>query len=618
MVSEREESARLGSSLAPTSPTDATWNRNSPAGKPPAISFDEPNSPAMTSQPVASSQNAALLVYTDSEALQAITGAKFQTQWRELAAKCPWATALQSPEFACTWYECYGEVYRPLVLARFGAGAEMDGLLAVAVERASGRLTLAGAHQAEYQTWLALPGEQSFIVECLAKLRELGFPSLSFTYLPPGTPLDWLNKGWSEASTLRAVPRPLLTVDNIEAVQESLAKKKNRRRLEKLQESGPLSFLQLRTPQELDAYYDDIIDFYDFRMGAVNGTCPFREDPRKRPFYEALMEKGLLHVTVMKIGENLVASHIGLRNKREVVLGIVGHSPFQAIHSPGKLHILQLGMMLHDEGFMNLDLTPGGDAYKEDRATRYDEAHEVKVFLDKRALARHRSSLRVQAIEKKLAGTLRLNKQGLSRLRSLVRNPLRELASLMSSARKWISSSEETRFYRAEASVAGSVDPGIQRDSLRDLLGYESGEKESRSKREFLSDGLYAIEAGVHVYSLVRNGVLVNCAWVANSASKGFPSEIVLSHEYPPKSAIIYDFYAKPSASRQGDDSGLLRKIVNDASAEGTEAVFLAISAGDRATRQAAEAAGFKYQDSVVKSTRFGAVKTDLVKSTNS
>ena len=567
----------------------------------------------MTSQPVASYKNAALLVYPDSEALQAITAPKFQTQWRELAAKCPWATTLQSPEFACTWYECYAEAYRPLVLARFGAGGEMDGLMALAVERASGKLTLAGAHQAEYQVWLALPGAQTFIVECLERLRQLGFPSLSFTYLPPGTPLDWRTNAWIDASTLRAVQRPLLTVDDIEAVRESLAKKKNRRRLEKLQESGPLSFLELHTPEELDAFYDDIIDFYDFRMGAVNGTCPFREDPRKRAFYRTLMAQGQLHVTVMKIGEKLVASHIGLRNKQEVVLGIVGHSPFQAIHSPGKLHILQLGVMLHEEGFTNLDLTPGGDSYKEDRATRYDEAHELTVFLDKGALAGHRRSVRVQALEKKIASILRLNKQGLSRLRSFLRNPIRELASLLSSARRWLWSSEETRFYRAEAGAIGAADPGIQRDSLRDLLYYDKAQQESRSKREFLSNGLYAIESGVHVYSMVREDVLVNCAWVAASTSKASANEMLRSREYPAKSAVIYDFYAKPSAGGQGDGSSLLRRIANDATAEGTETVFLAIAAEDRAARQAAEAAGFKYQDSVVRSTRFGAVKTNLV-----
>lgn len=567
----------------------------------------------MTSQPVASYQNSTLLVYSDSEALQLIASPQFQTQWRDLATKCSWATALQSPEFVCSWYQCYGELYRPLILARYAPGEQLDGLMALGVGRAGGKLTVAGSHQAEYQVWLALTGEQTFVIDCLEKLRQLGFRSLSFTYLPPGTPLGWLKNGWSNASTFRSVQRPLLTVDNIDAVRESLAKKKNRRRLEKLQESGPLSFLELHAPQELDAYYDDIIDFYDFRMGAVNGTCPFREDPRKRAFYRMLMAQNLLHVTVMKIGERLVASHIGVRNKNDVVLGIVGHSPFEAAHSPGKLHILQLGLLLHEEGFSNLDLTPGGDPYKEDRATRYDEAHELTVFLDKKAFAGHRRSRRVQAFEKQVATILRLDKQGLSRLRSFLQNPIRRLGSLPSSLRKWIWSSEEMRFYRAEVNAVGSADSEIRRDNLRDLLCYEPAEPNSRSKQEFLSDSLTAIESGVHSYSHTRNDRLESCAWLAAATSKAPPREVLRNHELPARSAVIYDFCTKPSPSRQIEGSALLQKIVKDATADAAEMVYIAIPAEDLVARKAAEEAGFRYQDSVVRTVRFGVGKTTLV-----
>ena len=142
------------------------------------------------------------------------------------------------------------------------------------------------------------------------------------------------------------------------------------------------------------------------------------------------------------------------------------------------------------------------------------------MFLDKGALARHRRSVRVQALEKKVASVLRLSKQGLSRLRSFLRNPIRGLASLLRSARRWIWSSEETRFYRAEANAAGSADSEIRRDSLRDLLCYEPAGRDSRSKQEFLSDSLAAIESGVHCYSLVRNNMIVSCAWVTTVATK--------------------------------------------------------------------------------------------------
>ena len=61
-----------------------------------------------------------------------------------------------------------------------------------------------------------------------------------------------------------------------------------------------------------------------------------------------------MHVTVFKAGDRLLGAHIGVRNKDEVMLGVVAHSPFLAEHSPGKLHILQLGLMLHNQGFCPL------------------------------------------------------------------------------------------------------------------------------------------------------------------------------------------------------------------------------------------------------------------------
>ena len=297
----------------------------------------------MTSQPVASCQAATLLVYSDSEALPVIASPEFQSQWRALARKCPWGTALQTPEFACTWYQCYEEVYRPLILVRYAAAERWtDSWLWLRNGPAANSLLPERTKPSTTFGW-PCPASRHSSSRLCASCSNLAFSSLTFTYLPPGTPLEWLQAGWNRRSTIRAVRRPLLAVDNIEAVRDSLNKKKNRRRLEKLQADGPLSFLELHTPDELDAYYDEIIDFCDFRTGAVHGSCPFREDPRKRAFYRALMaQEGLLHVTVMTLGQRLVAAHIGIRNKSEVMLGIVGHSPFLAEHSPGKLHILQL------------------------------------------------------------------------------------------------------------------------------------------------------------------------------------------------------------------------------------------------------------------------------------
>lgn len=563
----------------------------------------------MTSQPVASSQAATLLVYSDFEALQLIASSEFQSQWRALARKCPWGTALQTPEFACTWYQCYEEVYRPLILVRYAPSGEMDGLMTLATDRSSGKLTFAGAHQAEYNVWLALPGEQTFIVEALGRLQQLGFSSLTFTYLPPGTPLEWLQAGWNRRITIRTVPKPLLAVDNTDSIRDSLTKKKNRRRLEKLQADGPLSYQGLRTADELDAYYHELRDFYDFRTGAIHGSCPFRDDPHKGPFYRALMaQQGLLHVGVMKVGQRAVAAHIGIRNKNEVMVVLVGHSPFHAIHSPGKLHLLQLGLLLHEEGFSSLDLTPGGDAYKGDRADRYDEAYVLSVFLDRKTWVLHRIASTLRSIAKTIASILHLDKEKLSRWQSAAADPIRWLRSFFRSIKDRIWSSTEMRFYRAETSVVETpCDAEVRRNNLQHLLCYKPANRTGPSRQAFLRDALARIESGVHAYSVVRGDVLVNYAWLTSVIGRSLVTEVEHSYEYPPHSVLLQQVYTHPSYRGQGLCSRTLKQIVNDeASGGNVKFVYAAVPAGNRAGQRALETAGFRYQDSIIRKVRFG------------
>ncbi len=568
----------------------------------------------MTTQPVTCPPTS-VQVYSQAEAERLLESSEFQSHWRILWGECPWGTALQTPEFACTWYRCYQQRYSPLILVRYTAGGRMDGLLLLAVESATGRLTFAGAHQSEYNVWLALPGDQTFVSEALQGLGKLGFSSVSFTYLPPGTPLDWLESGWKERSNLRVVRRPLLTVSSPDAMTESLTKKKNRRRLEKLQAGQSLEFVELQSPDELDPYYDEIIDFCDFRQGAVHGSCPFHGDPRKRSFYRALMEQhGLLHVTVFKSGDKLLGAHIGIRNKDEVMLGIVAHSPFLAEHSPGKLHILQLGLMLHSQGFSRLDLTPGGDAYKDDRATEYDEAHALTVFLDGKALARHRMSSGLHRFSKAVARMLHLDRDRISRLSLLakraVANPIRAVGSLARLLKRRMWSSTEMRFYRIEAAkVEPSSANNARKDCLRDLLCYEPADQSERSKQSFLSDVMTRIEAGVHSYTVVRDNRLVHYGWLTERSEQSFITEVQHPYQYPPNSAVMWDFYTHPASRGQGLYSQSLKQIMSDSAADpGTDFIYIAVLADNMPSRKAIEKAGFTYHESIVRKVRFGAV----------
>lgn len=564
-------------------------------------------------------------VYQDVAAERLLKSSEFQAEWQYLFEKCPWGTCFQASAFVCTWYRCYREIYQPLLLLRFAAGGQLDGLMTLAVERTTGEVTFAGAHHAEYRVWLALPGEQTFIVDALEQLRRLGFVRLCFNYLPPRSPMEWLQGQWAQSAIVRREQKPVMDIGNGLDARESLRKKSNKSRMNRLARVGAIEFLQMTTPEELDRDYDDIISFTDFRQGALHNSFPFAHDPRKRLFFRELMRSpGLMHVTVMRVGGYLASAHIGFRNRDDVTLGLICYSPFLSDHSPGKLHILQLALLLNDQGVSRLDLTPGGDPYKDRFANSYEEVAAMTVFFDARALARQRVGMRRRSYAKRVALALGLEREKAARYQFLFRratsDPVRTARSIVRILKRCIWGTTEMRFYRLPASeiTQRDGDPAIARDSLSDLLCYEPAEASQAAKQQFLLAAMKRIEAGVHVYTHVQDGRLVHYGWLTPRESKSFITEVGCGYEFPPNTSVMWDFYTLPACRGQGLYSRSLRRILGDAAAiAGTEFVYIAVPANNWPSRRAIEKAGFKYHDSIVRKTRFGSSRYETGRGTS-
>ncbi len=100
----------------------------------------------------------------------------------------------------------------------------------------------------------------------------------------------------------------------------------------------------------------------------------------KKDLLKALFRLQLLHVSVLKVNEKIIAAVIAITEKDWLCLaGINCHSPFNArLYSPGLMHFILLAKLLKEEGITWFDLTPGYDTYKEELANRH---HEVKELL---------------------------------------------------------------------------------------------------------------------------------------------------------------------------------------------------------------------------------------------
>ena len=539
-----------------------------------------------------------------ADADRLLADASFARQWDRLWSRCPWATAFQSHGFARAWYVTYRPRWEPLLLVAHAPGGELAGLLALAtpVEPSGGRVVAAGAHQAEYQGWLAAPGDgDAFPPHAAAALRRhLPRAALALRYLPPGTPLGWLDDpAERRLSLLKRYARPLLRFGDGSQISQSLRKGGNKSRVRRLQKIGRVHVEPVADRAALERVLDTVIPYYDARRMAVNGSAPFRNDPLKRAFHLAMMDvPGLLHVTVLRVGELVASAHVNVRWGDEVQVGLIAHNPELARQSPGKLHILMLSEMLLREGYARLDLTPGGESYKERFANDADEVYALTLFPS--AAARRRAVVRANA-EDAARRVLAACKISPARAEAVVeslrrRGPLGLAARALSLARKRLGAPRVLHLYRLDLATRppeSPPHPGFRRNAMEDLLNYQP-EAGAPSRREFVSDALARIEAGQHAYTFAEAGRLLHVAWLAERPSQELLDETLPGFSFPPDAALARGVHTFADARRRGLAMRCLRTMVDDASkVPGTKGVYAAVPAGDEAARRLFEKAGF-------------------------
>jgi CelD/BcsL family acetyltransferase involved in cellulose biosynthesis len=475
---------------------------------------------------------------------------EFGASWDRLYDACPWSTSMQSRVFVETWYSIYRERFEPLLVAGKNADGKLTGLLPLALEPGSRRLHLAGAHQAEYQAWLAPANDGSeFIEAALLHLRQQ-FPSgwLRFLFLPAGAPLDWLAPGRPLASYCdwRMVQRPLMDTRDVAGIQESLRKKRYRSRIQWFEKLGPLRFQRLESLEELDRYLDQIILLYDFRQGAAYGALPFQQDPLKRPFYRAMMATGrLIHATVLTVNEQVVSAQLNLLNGDQVTLGVVAHSPFFSQQSPGRLHLFYLGLQMNSQGLSALDLTPGAD-YKDRFATHHDEVAVVTVFFSRVQSLKREAEKWAKGVGKKL---------GLDRVRARLRSKTQAPAPVRT----------------FQVADTGDLPVGLSRNELRHLLGYRPGPG-GQPLVEFLREAMERLERNESFYTYMEGEQLTFSAW----------------HREQPGETRIHGIYS--CSGRTGE---LLRQVIGAAAVRSAGArILVSVPEPDAPLLRAVESMG--------------------------
>jgi CelD/BcsL family acetyltransferase involved in cellulose biosynthesis len=508
-----------------------------------------------------------LTVLTDREALNCVNSKAFQSRWKALHSRCPWATACQHPDFVEPWYELYYSTFLPVVVIGESEDGTLAGLLTLALRRNGSKLTGAGEQQAEYQGWLQTPDTDSrFIVHAIPAIRAR-FPGadICLKYLPPGIPLDWMDgaEEFMKLCALRAHPRPIMRAEAA-AMARQRNKKNHRQNYNRLKRLGAVEFERVVEHDHFVRVFDDMCIQYDFRQAALYWSMPFSNDPIKKRFYLELHKRGLLHTTILRVGDKIAASHIGLLSeKRAVHLGINTYDPALAAHSPGNLLLAMLGVHLAEEEMPVLDLTPGGDGYKEHFATEHDSAGELTIYGDATRRLKAEALVNAKRLLKarmRSAGYRTADLLGaIEKLKVLRPSGLRELAEKLRV--RLTSRPCELQHRQKSGAVAGRKLP-ISKNCLHHVLKFDAGSP--AQYWEFLGTVMKRMERLHHLYSFVQDDALRMSCWVrigTAEPAQGAPAQLPAPVA---DSIVLYDLYVH----RQWDDHELVQSFVEQVLAE--------------------------------------------------
>lgn len=554
-------------------------------------------------------------IITGNTARELLCDAQFITHWRSLYNCCPYATGFQSPNFVITWYEAYRSIYQPVLLLSHTNSGELVGLWLLAYDPSHHVLVHAGAHQAEYHVWLAKPHyDAAFIEHAWKKLEStLSFRTLLFRYLPSCALADLLCSvpGIGQRMSVRRHSRPLLKLDAAE-IRASFAKKSNKSRFNRVKKLGLLEFRRITEPEQFEQVFDDLVIYYDFRQGAVHSSTPFLNDPHKRQFCRDLFNSASheTHFTVSSLDGRTIAALWGTVTGTKVHVGMIAYSPFLAEHSPGKLHLMQLGNYLLQEGIEILDLTPGDDLWKERFANCHDNVADVLLYRSVNVKSRADVIKFLSEAAKYCAAKVGVVPNDVRRFIANLRSvrPSRALCN----AAGWIKMQQEYRVFRVTCNNEASFRPDtrVSKNTLSDLLCYQP-DASLQSRDAFLSKALSRLEQGESVYTVCVESRLVLYVWTARQQTELNVPEVQQAIMLPEECVTLSNFFIHPDFREQGLYLAIISHVLNEVFAdEIIKYAYITVTSKNPDLQQTIESLGFECLGVVYRKRLFGTEST--------
>lgn len=436
---------------------------------------------------------------------------KFSKNLKILYERCSYKTIFQSIEFLSSWYECKFSDFHPLVVMQISNDI-IEGALFLATSKDSkgkintsnAKIIGAGEYDAEYQSWLVEKDLESEFLPRAFKLIFSKFPKskIVFRFIHEWKSLMWIEDDtyWKNFCVVQKYRRPLIEMNHPD--YSALFKKRHlKAKYNRFAKAGKMVLEEIKEKNRFEIVFDEVMVLYDFRQGALFNKKPSETNPYRKKLFLSLFEKGILHVSILKLDEEITSCIIGMQDEKWMHLaGLITYSPRFSKLSPGLVHIYLLAKFLERSGFKYFDLTPGDDSYKERMASNADEVFELTISLDskfklKRKIRKYfhnfllSKGIRPMLFNLKIQKSFYLIKSRISRIKAIIQTSKKQLSL----------SNKFDQIY-------------LKKNKIEDLLGYN--DNIGLSRWEFLENSFRKIENGLFFYTYTLNSQLLACIWI--------------------------------------------------------------------------------------------------------
>lgn len=533
----------------------------------------------------------------------------FNIKWKELAQQTNKVTVIQEPSFVKIWYHTYEKNYQPVFVLGFDDFSKLVGLMPLAYSIKEDYLTHAGDHQAEYHGWLCKKDfDQSFLIQALLALRDsFNLKVWQWRWLPPGSSINWLFV--EELKRAKIYVRinnqdsPLLDIHDEEKIRKLSRNKSIKTKINRYKNNNKLRLERIYSVDRAKELFDVLADQCDFRQMAVHRVTPFASDNNKKHFYiSRLIDPESNHFTVLWSHDIPIAFHFGACDSNTVYLGLSGYNPCEERNSPGSILWLKLIELLREEGYRYLDLTPGGDQYKE----RYSNSHQ-RLYMPTFYFSRSKKLLGdlKHIIRETIKNGLKIFGIDLTVLRRRIDTQLYVLKKGLTTSpkitiHKLISSICHRRIFTLYRLLISDRplhevqdDSTIRINSYSDLLKYNDSSYWI-SKRDLLSNSLKQFSNRASLYTVLQNETLAHFGWMISGNSKNLLSETGFVIAPADKSILINGIVTNPNYLQEEFFINVIKSVIALNKSSNTEEIYILHTGNKGAIHNAIKLAGFE------------------------